>query len=386
MSLSGLYRLFHRRDERGQALALMVIALSVAMLAGGMVLDGGNAMAQQRQTQNATDAAALAGSLTIIEKRAGAVRTDADVLDSVEEAFADNGAELDSAVYVNFDRVVVGTVGQGGAIPSDAWGVTASGTRTFPTLLAGVAGMPEMTAGAQATALGGALRGVCSALDGCGVMPVTFSIPITSCDGTSRPLRIGVDWPLVSLETALADTSGQYMSIVPLCKNGPGGVGWLDMGCGGNLGNQIGTPCNGPFDIPTWIETSTGNVNAVEGALNNYAGQLILVPMFDATCRTVPSTGLPADCTDPGQGSNMWYHIPRFAYFMLHRAYIQGDNNGVCNSSPGTPFIGGNGGTSCFKGWFVRYVFKGPVGAYDPCDGTDPTCLEEPILGVQLVK
>ena len=29
------------------------------------------------------------------------------------------------------------------------------------------------------------------------------------------------------------------------------------------------------------------------------------MPMFDATCRDIPSTGLPADCTDPGNGNNL---------------------------------------------------------------------------------
>jgi hypothetical protein len=376
-----------RHGERGQAIALMTIGLSLAVLAAGMVVDGGNAMTQQRATQNATDAAVLAGSVVIVEKLGGTTRTDADVVEAMDEAFDDNGAEMVSAQYIDFDHLVVGTVGAGGAIPADAWGIKASGRRTFPTILAGFAGISSMTAGADAAALGGALRGVCSAADGCGVMPMTFSIPITSCDGTGRPLRIGVDWPIVGLSTALADRgTGRYESIVPLCKNGPGGVGWLEMGCGGHLRDQIQTPCNGPFDIPTWIQTSSGNVNNVESAVNSYAGSTILVPMFDATCREVPSTGLPADCTDPGNGSNLWYHIPRFAYFLLDRAYIQGGNEAACNQAPGQPLVGGNGGISCVKGWFIRYVLQGPVGVYEPCDGTDPECLEEPTLGVQLVR
>jgi hypothetical protein len=387
MSLKRFFSLESRRQEqRGQALAVMVIGISVFVIASGMVLDGGNAMTQQRAVQNGADSAALAGAVVIIEQRGGAARDDDDVLDAITEAFADNGGQLASASYVDFARTAVGTVGQGGSIPASAWGVHATGTHTFSTLLAGFAGITTMTAGAEATALGGALRGVCSASDGCGVMPVTFSIPITTCDGTNRPLRVGIEWPLVGLSTALNDSSGRYMSTVPLCTTGPGGVGWLEMGCGGNLRDQINTPCNGPFDIPTWIQTSTGNVNAVEDAINAYRGQAILVPMFDATCRDVPSTGLPADCLDPGQGNNLYYHIPRFAYFLLHRAYIQGGNTAACNSAPGQPLVGGNGSTSCVKGWFVRYVFKGPVGAYDPCNGTDPACLEEPTLGVQLVR
>jgi hypothetical protein len=223
-------------------------------------------------------------------------------------------------------------------------------------------------------------------------MPVTFSIPITACDGTGRPMRIGIDWPITSLETALADTSGQYESIVPLCKNGPGGVGWLDMGCGGTLRAQITTMCNAAFDLPVWLHSSSGDNNNIEDAVNNYDGQVLLIPMFDSTCRDVPSTGLPADCTDAGNGNNLYYHIPRFTMFLLDRAYIQGGNATQCNSAPGQPVGGGNGSTSCFKGWFVRYIMEGRVTQYSPCSQTGidnddvRDCLEEPILGVQLIR
>jgi hypothetical protein len=308
----------------------------------------------------------------------------------MSNAFTNNQTTMGTSYYLSFEGNIVGTVGRGGSIPSDASGIQASGLRTFDTFLASIMGHSTWTAGAGATALAGSLRSVCSALDGCGVMPLTFSIPITSCDGTNRPLRIGVDWALVSMETALADDGvGQYEAIVPLCQNGPGGVGWLDMGCGGNLEDEIRNLCNDPIDLPVWLHTASGDVNSVEGAVNTYSGQVIMVPMFDVTCREVPSTGLPADCGDAGNGDNLYYHVPRFAMFLLDRAYIQGDNSDVCNSPPGNPPSGGNGSTSCVKGWFVRYIMQGRVSAYDPCDGdeNDPTdCLEEPILGVQLIR
>ena len=59
------------------------------------------------------------------------------------------------------------------------------------------------------------------------------------------------------------------MSIVPLCKNGPGGVGWLDMGCGGDhQAIRSPTRATAAFDIPTWLHTSPGNVNNVESDVN----------------------------------------------------------------------------------------------------------------------
>ena len=379
--------------ERSAGQALVVLVISVAVLLGGaaVVIDGGNAMAQQRGTQNATDAAALAGALVIAQKMGGASVADSDVVSSMSSAYTNNSSTMNTSYYVSFGGDVVGTVGRGGSIPSAASGVLAAGARTFDTFLASIAGQETWTASASATALAGALRSTCSADEGCAVMPVTFSIPITTCDGTGRPMRIGIDWPLTSLETARADSSGHYESIVPLCKNGPGGVGWLDLGCGGNLGDQITNPCNESFDIPTWLHTSPGNPNSVDGAVNAYDGQVILIPMFDSTCRDVPSSGLPADCTDPGNGNNLYYHIPRFVMFLLDRAYIQGNNSGDCNSLPGQPANGGNGSTSCFKGWFVSYIMQGRIAPYDGCHSNDEDhsntgCQVEPILAVQLVR
>jgi hypothetical protein len=381
-------------NERGQALVVLAISMTVILGGAAMVIDGGNGMAQQRGTQNAADSAAFAGTVVIAEKMAGASRMDSDVLAAMNTAFTNNGSTMGESQYIDFDGIIQGTVGRGGSIPHDAAGIQATGQRTFNTFLASIMGQNTWTAGASATAVAGSLRSICAATDGCGVMPVTFSIPITSCDGTGRPMRIGIDWPITSLATAMADTSGQYESIVPLCKNGPGGVGWLDFDCGGTLRDQIEGPCNSSFDIPVWLQTSSGDSNNVEDAVNAYDGQVILIPMFDSTCRDIPSTGLPADCTDPGNGNNLYYHIPRFAMFLLDRAYIQGSNAGPCNSLPGVPNGGGNGSTSCFKGWFVRYIMEGRVARYDPCghegDNQDSDdvhdCLEEPILGVQLIK
>jgi hypothetical protein len=381
-----------RHSRQGQALVLLALSMTVILGATAMVIDGGNGMAQQRGAQNATDAAAFAGTVVIAEKMGGVARTDADVVAAMEAAFDSNGSTMGTAQYVEFDGDVAGTVGRGGSIPQDASGIRASGSRTFDTFLASLMGQPTWTAGADATALAGALRSVCSAADGCGVLPVALSIPITACDGTGDPLRVGIDWSLVSMRTALADTEGRYESIVPLCKNGPGGVGWLELGCGGTLRDQIEEPCNDAIDIPVWIQSTTGDVNSVEDALNEYAGEVGLVPMFDATCREIPSTGLPADCTDPGNGSNLWYHIPRFTRFLLDEVHIQGNDHPECNAEPGGPPVGGNGSIGCLKGWFVRYIMQGRVSGYEACTSEDDDdevvgdCLEEPILGVQLIR
>jgi Putative Flp pilus-assembly TadE/G-like len=372
--------------QAGQSIVILAVSMAIILAATAVVLDGGNAMAQQRRTQNATDSAALAGAVVIGQEFSGALKSDPDVLSAVSNAFANNGTSMGTTYYVDFSLNRVGTVGQGGSIPAAASGVEANGTRSFNTLLAGIIGQPNWTAGASATALAGDWEGGCSSNDGCGTLPVVYSIPIITCDGTNEPLIVGGAY------TSIGDPSqatAANESIVPLCKTGPGGVGWIVMpGCSGNLSQQIWPPCGSGFTLPTWLATTTGNTNNVETVINShYAGTIVLIPMFDSTCREVPSTGLPADCTDPGNGTNLYYHIPQVAPFLLDHAYIQGTNFPECNEAPGSPLVGGNGSTGCFKGWFVNEMLQGQVGQFTPCNTSDPTqhCAL-PVIGTQLVK
>lgn len=376
----------HRSRTRGQVLAIMAVGITAMLLMAALIIDGGNAWAQQRGNQNASDSAALAGASVLLRNMASeGGQTNADVLDAVEAAFDANDTAFGSARYVDFGRNDLGPVpDDGNAIPLGAGapvGVAVTGTRTFDTYLAQLAGVETMGTNAAATAIAGTADGVCEAAQGCGVLPVTFSVNVTDCAGNGN-VQIGEDlWPIVDLVTARADMGvGAYEAIFPLCKVGPGGVGWLDFGCPGNtLGEQITTPCNRAFDIPTWIHTSPGNPNSVEAEMNTHAGKVVLIPLFDATCREIPASGLTQDCTDPGNGDNLYYHIPKFVAMLLDRAYIQGNNEPACNSAPGIP-VGGNGGTSCMKGWFVEYVTQGPVGEFDPSEDNGA------VLSIQLIK
>jgi len=378
-------RLRHRGPrEAGQAIVIMAVSMAVILGATAVAIDGGNAMAQQRGTQNAADAAALAGAVVIAQKFSGASKTDADVVSAITSAFAENSSTMDATYYVDFAHNRVGGVGLGGAIPSDADGIEANGLRSFNTFLASMIGQPTWTAGATATALAGVWQGGCEVAHGCGILPVSFSIPIITCDGTNQPLRPGGEWTVIG---SPSQATAANESIVPLCSTGPGGVGWLDVpNCGGNLAQQISTLCNVASSLPMWVPSQTGDVNNVENVINdNYAGSIVLIPMFDATCRDIPSSGLPQDCTDPGDGNNLYYHIPQVAQFLLDRAYVQGNNFPECNQSPGTPLVGGNGSTSCLKGWFVNGMITGQIGEFTACPPGSDDCAV-PVVGTQLVR
>ena len=69
--------------QRGQTLVLTALSLVALMAAVGLLLDGGNAYAQQRGTQNGADAAANAGADVLAQRLAGAAETDVQVLAAV---------------------------------------------------------------------------------------------------------------------------------------------------------------------------------------------------------------------------------------------------------------------------------------------------------------
>jgi hypothetical protein len=168
---------------------------------------------------------------------------------------------------------------------------------------------------------------------------------------------------------------------VPLCKLDSGAVGWLDFTANSNLADEVVNGNSEPLVLPTWYQTQPGNPNSVEDEINdNYAGSVVLIPLFDQTCRSKPGGSSIADCppedvgVDNSGGNNTWYHIPAFVGFLLNRAYIQDK----CPSS----VAGTKGGfTSCLTGWFVRYIdAEGPV-ELEPGSNANSRA-----LGVQLIK
>jgi hypothetical protein len=366
------------RRERGQVIAIFAIALVAIVAMVALVLEGGNAFAQQRVAQNGSDAAANAGAVVLAERLGGATRTDADVANAVNTVAATNEIPNPVATYTDINGADLGTQVGAGTIPANAAGVRVAGTRTFGTFFARVLGMNQFNASAEAIAVTGILDGICPADAGCGLLPVTFPVLISTCDGQSDLVPGEGPWALVSID----NRTNANMATVPLCTTAPGSVGWLDLG-DGNLAEQIEDPSHGSFDVPTWLQTQPGNVSSVEDEINdNYAGKVVLIPMFDGTCRVRPAGTALTDCPQgqEGVGNNSWYHIPKFTAFYLDQAYVQGNVRQACNTAPGSPFVGGNGSVNCMEGWFIRYITQGPV-------HSGPVLPEDPVaIGIQLIR
>lgn len=376
---------------RGQILAIAAVGMVAVVAMVGLVVDGGYAWGQQRDTQNGSDAAAEAGAVQLVQFMAagnwpaigGSWPAGADFLvwQKVTQSAAENGIGVDDAEYTNRNGTLLGAkVGpsDGSSIPADAAGVRVIGQKNVGLFLAPIIGINAFDVRTQATAVAGNIENPCEIEEGCALLPIAFpatmvvcssngqsSIPVTD-PSTGQPLP----WPK------------NTRVIMPMCGGNPGSVGWIDWDPPhGGTSETIEDVLNPPaldIDLPSWqYITATGNIDALalENALNTYAGQVVLFPLFDSTCNTTPSdpflSGCPPENTG-GSGVNQWYHLPSFAAFRLDYpkgAYTNGNNAAVCDT--------GNGATDCIIGTFVDYVGLGAIG--DP----DPTSRN---FGVQLIK
>ena len=376
------------RRSRGQALVVFALAL-VAIVAGvGLVLDGGNAYAQERVTQNGADAAANAGAVVLAQRLGGATKTDADVAAGVdaitsspEYAFSSHtgyytnlvGQKLDAAGNIAANSGQPPALVGGGTIPTGAQGVQVDGGRTFGTSFSRVVGISSMGAGATATAVTGRLVGG-------PLLPIVFPVNVADCENNGS-LGPGQDeWPLSADGTP--HPQGQEY-IVPLCKTGSGSFQILDLdGTKNNCADEVTNPPAIQFDLPTWIDTDNGNNCAKQmvDAVNALHGTVVLIPICDG------GNGAPQSVTcGTAGGSNGQYHIIKVAgFFVDYMSDSNNPNNSECKNTTSPSYgtsitpIFGNGSTSCLTGWFVKYITQGPVGAGD-VTGSDA-------IGIQLIR
>lgn len=386
----------------GQVLVIVAFGMVAFIAMVGLVIDGGNAWGQQRETQNGADAAAKAGATVMqgafLDADPTNDPTDGDVGCAVEEAAAANRVELQTAEYTDWEGVPLGVdvgpcaPGGGGAIPAGAQGVLATASQDFETYLMQIVGFTELTALADATAVVGQVNDICPAEDGCGALPVTFPRTLDTCDGTNHRV-VGLDeWEPLNPEKV--ELNAGNLAIVPLCATGPGSVGWLDLGCG-NLQQAVENPCHGPIPIPAWLQTQTGNVNNLEDELQAYTGSqpgvaededlVLRIPIHDNTCRSdLDDDAEPSECPQgdwSGNGNNLYYHVPYWAGFKLDGAFVGGADP-ECDQPPGSPAVGGNGATGCLKGWFVSIIPPpGPITATPITPGNNAA-----VLGIVLVR
>ncbi len=380
---------------RGQVVVILALAIIAIMAMTGLVIDGGNAFAQQRLTQNWTDGAAESGAVQLMRRLVGVdcpdastpppcgsvVTWDQRVVDAVNAHVTNDGLDtIVSIQYTDYSGNDLGAAGAG-VIPSGAAGIHVTASRDVHTYVSGVIGINQFTATAQSTYIAGYQNGTGFG----GVIPVTFPVLLTTCDNNNDLINPGSQWPV----------GPDNPVIVPLCSNSPGNVGWIDWtppgGGASELADAIVNPSNPSITTPRWYYvTATGNINSdqVQTALETYIGKDIQLPIFYAdtsdplpgTCNTEPAdpknevTNCP-DANRGGNGANQWYFLVTFGDFHLQEVHIQG-STGPCAGA------GGNGSTGCLIGYFNDDVVPANVTVGPPNQYT--TEFTPP--GVQLIR
>ena len=176
------------RSRDGQVLVIVAAGMFVLIAMVGLIIDGGNALGQQRRAQNAAYGIAMSGTAVIQDylSGTGTTPTAGDVGCAVETAADAHDIDLEKAEFTNYQGTVIGLVpacGSAAVIPAGSQGVKGSSTEDFETFLMRAVGFGTMTTKANATAVVGTPSGVCPASAGCGVLPVTFPRTIDTCDG-----------------------------------------------------------------------------------------------------------------------------------------------------------------------------------------------------------
>src|SRR6185436_19828059 len=128
-----------RRRASGQALVVAALAM-VAIVAGmGLVIDGGNAFAQQRITQAGNDAAAEGGATVINQHDVNpalvppAGTWDAQVAFAISTNAGYNGVIVDVSYYTDICGTLLRPDGTKATSTADAAVVGASATGALPT-------------------------------------------------------------------------------------------------------------------------------------------------------------------------------------------------------------------------------------------------------------
>ena len=369
-----------RSRNSGQIIVIGALAMLAVISVVALVLEGGNAYAQQRRTQNAADATANAGAAVLSLKLAGATKTDLDVANAVNTLGNANGLDVIVAYYTDVKGKFMDSTGAhpvakaaaavvgNGILPSGAQGVSVDGSRTFGTFIARAIGFQSFTSSATAIAVTGGLVG--------GVfLPVVFPINIVDCE-TNGDLGTGeANWTKSKPGANPGDRPIGQEYIVPLCKTGAGSFQILDFDPKLKCDEEINAKIQVQLNLPQDVASDNGNdcAKKIVDAVNSKHGTVVMVPICDGDCVT---TG----------GSKATYHIVKVAAFWLD--YMADSNNvnkidAKCQqgfNAIGQPIIPirGNGSSGCVAGYFVRYVSAGTVG--------DITVTSAAAIGIQLIK
>src|SRR5215212_6398982 len=130
--------------EQGQSIVVIAMAILVLVAMAGLGLDGANAFNQRRNTVNAADAAAMAGTRVLVEqKKAGGAKSGDAVRAAVVSYLNQHGLDQGTlgssfpwtAYYVDYEKNDLAEITAGSTIPNNARGVRINVQYTFNTVI-----------------------------------------------------------------------------------------------------------------------------------------------------------------------------------------------------------------------------------------------------------
>jgi hypothetical protein len=156
------------KNERGQAVVLLALAMIGLLAFLALAIDGGNTLTERRRAQNASDAGALAGARTLWLQRTQSNEFETGVLRAIHTAAEANGVDDTDGVpnnHVNENVFAYYTdrdgnplpgaseVGALGVIPPGAEGVRVVTHREYRAFIASLLGHRTLGADAEAVAV-----------------------------------------------------------------------------------------------------------------------------------------------------------------------------------------------------------------------------------------
>ncbi len=318
-------KFFH--SEQGQSLVI-IAAVMVGLLAmAGLAIDGGNFFLQRRNTQNAVDAIALAGTRVLAKAICDAPDvTDTSVVEAINRYAQLNGIrDLDSLTvsYVGGDETVLDAVG-GGSVPEGATGISVGVANPVPTYFLLVVGINDFTASASALAMTG------PPLTAGGLRPIGIPLPLMAYlePGDAFAISFG---NCDQGQCVVNFTGGQVqhrgmMNLAYSWNQGEEDQNWpraIDPSGSANVLKEWmanGYPNGVPFYADSMGGTYGDYIHAKPGRNSSVIGQApvgetILVPIFD----DVPHYDeIPAPkASKATQGGGYYYHIVGFMAFEI---------------------------------------------------------------------
>lgn len=290
-----------RRDgERGQVLVIVAGGVITLLLLLGLVIDGGIAVFNRRDGQNAADIGALAGAREVADSQIGKEAAP-NVYQTIATSVAANDCASSGATPCSWRAWYVGAgtsasggpadlsaVTPGSSVPSNALGVRLEVNRQPGTFLSRLAGIGSWDVTTQATAIAWEPR----------MAPAGTLLPIA-----------------FKYEPA-GYNPGQVYDITN-GKDAPGGFGWISWSGSNNAGalaTSLCTPNNPSFYLPATFPADPGKTNAssVRSCLDRWINE---------TASTDPGSGqvvqIPIYETVTGNGNNASYRIVAIASFVL---------------------------------------------------------------------